>query len=82
MEMQTLLERHARWRNFVLSMPSAGGQAMSYECPHCDTTTQWSCDCWQYEAATYRHGAAAGQDHLDQLRREWQRERGPRGSRR
>jgi hypothetical protein len=55
---------------------------MSYECPHCDTTTQWSCDCWQYEAATYRHGAAAGQDRLDQLRHEWQRERGPRRSRR
>jgi hypothetical protein len=52
---------------------------MSYECPYCDTTTQWSCDCWQYEAATYSHGAAAGQDCLDQLRREWQRERDPRG---
>lgn len=27
---------------------------MSYECPHCDTTKQWSCNCWQTEAAHWK----------------------------
>lgn len=52
----------------------------NYVCGNCGAG-QWSCNCWEMEAAKYKHGSAAGQDRLDQLRQEWQRERGPRGSR-
>lgn len=33
MALQTLLERHARWRNFVLCVLPAGGQAMTDHYP-------------------------------------------------
>lgn len=27
---------------------------MAYECNECHTTRQWSCNCWQAEAAQWR----------------------------
>jgi hypothetical protein len=26
---------------------------VDYQCPHCQTTRQWSCNCWQAEAGKW-----------------------------
>ena len=41
-----------------------------YQCEHCGTTKQWSCNCWQGEAAQWVPGRAESQARLEQLRDE------------
>jgi len=43
---------------------------MSYRCGKCGATEQWSCNCWQDEAATWVAGRAEGQAHLERMRDE------------